>query len=103
MACTRLCSFPLSHGRTVYLGKKSDHSSKRLGTWMPSSKALFITGEPGYGVKMLVQNSAPGYLRQTFMMSEMDSRRSFLPSPGYPKIMLKEGRTPACESLSAAS
>ena len=53
-------------------------------------------------MKMLVQNSAPGYLRQTSMISAIDSRRSLSPSPGNPKIMLNDGRMPACVSFSAA-
>src|ERR1700752_1335150 len=70
---------------------------------MPSSNARCMIGDPGYGVNMFVQNSAPGKRRQTSIMSAIDSLRSASPSPGKPKIMLNDGRIPACESVASRS
>ncbi len=62
-----------------------------------------MIGAPGYGVKMLVQNSAPGKRRHMSMMKRTVSWRSGRPSPGKAKMMLKEGRIPAAMQRAALS
>ena len=90
-------------GQLGIAGKEVNPAFQRVRGRMPSSATLSIMGRAGYGVKILVQNSAPGCFRHTSIINSMVSRRSLSSSPGKPKMMLNDGRIPAARLRAAVS